>query len=133
MAGGLILASAPLAASPAKLLHESLTDLGKFGDRIGASLALEFGLDPSDRVSAYLARFDTGSLGVNYDPANLFLSGPTHQPGDSHNIRPCREIRLPECAHGYWNIYRRSHQHWHNRLAQFDRLGEFPLAPFCPK
>jgi L-ribulose-5-phosphate 3-epimerase len=74
-AGGLILASAPLAANPATVLRESLADLGKFGDRIGASLALEFGLDAADRVAAYLARFDTGALGVDYDPANMFLSG----------------------------------------------------------
>jgi L-ribulose-5-phosphate 3-epimerase len=74
-AGGLILAAAPLAANPAKVMRESLNDVGKFGDRVGATLALEVGLDPADKVAAYLARFDNGSLGVNYDPANIYLNG----------------------------------------------------------
>src|SRR5262245_41817530 len=73
--GGLLLAAAPLAANPAKVLLESLNDLGKFGDRVGAGLALEIGLDPADKVAAYLARFDCGALGVNYDPANMYLNG----------------------------------------------------------
>ena len=73
--GGLILASAPLADDPAKMLRESLTDLGKHGDRIGAVVALEIGADPAEKAAAYLASFDSGSLGVSYDPANLFLNG----------------------------------------------------------
>jgi sugar phosphate isomerase/epimerase len=74
-AGGLILAAAPMAADPARLLRESLTDLGRFGDRVGGFLALEIGLDPAEQVASYLAGFDSGALGVNYDPANMYING----------------------------------------------------------
>jgi sugar phosphate isomerase/epimerase len=73
--GGLLLGSAPLAAHPAKVLRESLTDLGAHGDRTGTTLALETGLDPADKLAAYLDTFATGALGVNYDPANMLLNG----------------------------------------------------------
>lgn len=62
----------------AKLLREALLDLGQYGDRSGSSLALEIGFDPSDKVRDYLNTFDLGSLGVNYDSANLMLHG--HDP-----------------------------------------------------
>jgi sugar phosphate isomerase/epimerase len=38
-------------------------------------VALEAGLDPGDGVRDYLNTFDTGSLAVNYDPANFLLNG----------------------------------------------------------
>lgn len=59
----------------AALLHESLMELGKHGDRIGALLALETGLESGQELGAYLDRFDYGCLGVNFDPANLLLNG----------------------------------------------------------
>jgi L-ribulose-5-phosphate 3-epimerase len=72
---GLLLGSPPLAAHPAKILRESLTALATSGDRTGTTLALEAGLDSSERLAAYLATFTTGALGVNYDPANMLLNG----------------------------------------------------------
>lgn len=66
-------------ASPrAQLMRESLTALGTFGDRVGTVLALEIGFDPAEKVRDYLATFDTGSLKVTYDPANLMVHG--HDP-----------------------------------------------------
>ncbi|MFO0808055.1 MAG: sugar phosphate isomerase/epimerase family protein [Gemmataceae bacterium] len=59
----------------APFLTEALTALGHHGDRIGAVLALETGLEPGDDLAKYLATFDTGGLGVNYDPANLLMNG----------------------------------------------------------
>jgi sugar phosphate isomerase/epimerase len=59
----------------ANRLREALADLGRHGDRVGAVLALEIGLDPPEAVAAYLDRFDVGSLKVNYDPANLLVNG----------------------------------------------------------
>lgn len=59
----------------AHILHESLQALAGHGDRIGATLALETGLEDGAVLSAFLDRFDTGSLGVNLDPANLLLHG----------------------------------------------------------
>jgi len=56
-------------------LTESLTALAQHGDRIGATLALETGLESGAALRAFLDRFDSGSLGVNFDPANLLLHG----------------------------------------------------------
>ncbi|HEY3788597.1 MAG TPA: sugar phosphate isomerase/epimerase family protein [Urbifossiella sp.] len=67
------------AESPrATTLRESLLALGSFGDRIGCFLALEIGFDLADKVKAYLASFDCGSLKVTYDPANMLMHG--HDP-----------------------------------------------------
>jgi sugar phosphate isomerase/epimerase len=62
-------------AGAGRYLQESLLALGQFGDRTGATLALETGLEPAESLAKYLDGFDTGSLGVNYDPANLFING----------------------------------------------------------
>lgn len=63
------------AAAGGGVLQESLLALGLFGDRTGATLALETGLEPAEVLGKYLDGFATGSLGVNYDPANLFING----------------------------------------------------------
>ncbi len=57
------------------LLTEALRVLGRHGDRIGAVLALETGLESGAVLGTFLDRFDTGSLGVNLDPANLLMGG----------------------------------------------------------
>src|SRR5262249_45354364 len=59
----------------ARRLREALTDLGQHGDGVGAQLPLETGLEAGEVLAAYLATFDTGSLGANLDPANLLLHG----------------------------------------------------------
>lgn len=59
-------------------LGETLRDLGGHGDRIGVRLALEAGFDAADKTRDYLAGFDSGSLGVNFDPANFLFHG--HDP-----------------------------------------------------
>jgi len=64
----------PVAPSAA-LLRESLLALGQHGDRVGAMLALETGLESGETVSRFLDQLDTGSLGANFDPANLLLRG----------------------------------------------------------
>ncbi len=61
-----------------KLLRDALLAFGLYGDRIGSTLALEIGFDAGESVRDYLNKFDVGSLGVNYDPANLMLHG--HDP-----------------------------------------------------
>jgi sugar phosphate isomerase/epimerase len=63
------------AAPRAATLRESLTALGGVGDRIGTLVCLECGLDPGDKVLDYLATYDTGSLAVNFDPANFLVNG----------------------------------------------------------
>jgi sugar phosphate isomerase/epimerase len=60
------------AAAP---LAEALLALGQHGDRIGTVLALETGLENGEVLERFLARFDSGGLGVNLDPANLLVHG----------------------------------------------------------
>jgi L-ribulose-5-phosphate 3-epimerase len=57
------------------LLQEALLTLGQHGDRIGAVLALETGLESGPVLRKFLDGFDTGGLGVNLDPANLMMHG----------------------------------------------------------
>lgn len=55
------------------LLTEALHALAAHGDRCGTVVALETGLEPGRQLRQYLDRFDTGSLRVNLDPANLLI------------------------------------------------------------
>src|SRR5205085_7620439 len=50
-----------------RLLTEALYALGRHGDRTGTVLALETGLESGATLRAFLDRFDSGGLGVNYD------------------------------------------------------------------
>ncbi len=59
----------------AALLNEALLELSRQGDRTGVLIGLETGLESGKALRAYLDRFDTGSLGVNFDPANLLING----------------------------------------------------------
>jgi sugar phosphate isomerase/epimerase len=64
------------AADPrAPYLTESLLALGRHGDRVGATLALETGLESGPTLKAFLDRLETGGVGVNYDPANMLMNG----------------------------------------------------------
>jgi sugar phosphate isomerase/epimerase len=71
-----------------RTLREVLTALGAHGDRIGTVLALEIGFDPAETVRQYLASFDTGSLKVTFDPANLLMHG--HDP--LANLTPLKDL-----------------------------------------
>ncbi len=59
----------------AGLLAESLLTLGQHGDRIGATLALDTGLEEGTVLRRFLERLDTGGLGANFNPANLLVGG----------------------------------------------------------
>lgn len=76
------------ASSRAQTLRESLLALGSYGDRVGSVLALEIGFDPAEKVKEYLAGFDTGSLKVTFDPANLLVHG--HDP--VANLAPLKDL-----------------------------------------
>lgn len=56
-------------------LRESLLALGQHGNRIGSTLALDTGMECADVLATFLSEFDTGAIGVNYDPANMLMSG----------------------------------------------------------
>ena len=61
-----------------RFLADALMALGQHGDRIGATLALETGIDSAETLTTLLDRFDTGSLVVAYNPGNLLVHG--HDP-----------------------------------------------------
>lgn len=65
------------------LLSEALRVLGRHGDRLGAVLALETGLESGAVLGAFLDRCAAGGLGVTLDPANLLL----------HDFDPCASAR----------------------------------------
>jgi sugar phosphate isomerase/epimerase len=65
------------------LLAEALQVLGRYGERIGAVLALDTGLESGAMLGAFLDRLDTGGLGVNLAPANLLM----------HDFDPCESAR----------------------------------------
>jgi len=56
-------------------LEESLLTLARHGDRVGTVLALETGLEAGEVLADFLGGFDTGGLGVSFNPANLLLNG----------------------------------------------------------
>jgi sugar phosphate isomerase/epimerase len=74
-----IVAPGRIADDPAdsrmSLMRESLLALGQHGDRIGATLAHETGLESGETLKSFFDRLDTGGLGVNYDPANMLING----------------------------------------------------------
>jgi len=55
-------------------LAVSLEVLGRHGDRVGAVLALETGLETGATLAKMLDQVNAGGLGVNFDPANLLMN-----------------------------------------------------------
>jgi sugar phosphate isomerase/epimerase len=81
-----------LESPPARLLTEALLALGHYGDRTGTVLAVETGLETADKLRQFLEHFDAGGLGVNFDPANLLLSG-----SDPYESARALQGRLTHC------------------------------------
>jgi sugar phosphate isomerase/epimerase len=57
------------------MLVEVLADIGKFGQHVGAWLAAETGTEDGADLARLIAALPAGSLGVNFDPANLVVNG----------------------------------------------------------
>ena len=57
------------------LLVQSLTDLGRFGQRVGATLVAETGAESGPDLARLLQALPDGSIGVNLDPGNLIVNG----------------------------------------------------------
>lgn len=55
------------------LMRNSLSDLGRYGDRIGVRLALEAGFEPPEALKKILDSLNTAGLAVNIDPAIAVL------------------------------------------------------------
>lgn len=63
-----------------KLLVEVLTDLGRFGQRVGAMLAARTGGDDPADVLRLLNALPEGTLGLDLDPGSLAAHGYSHEP-----------------------------------------------------
>lgn len=62
-------------AGPAwELLLQSLADLGRHGQHVGALLAAETGSESGEDLARLIAALPPGSLGVNFDPGNLVVN-----------------------------------------------------------
>jgi sugar phosphate isomerase/epimerase len=57
------------------LMAEVLADLGRYGQRVGAMLAAETGTESGEVLAGLIARLPPGSIGVDFNPANLILQG----------------------------------------------------------
>jgi sugar phosphate isomerase/epimerase len=57
------------------LMTEVLADLGRYGQRVGATLAAETGTESGEALAGLIARLPPGSVGVDFNPANLILQG----------------------------------------------------------
>jgi sugar phosphate isomerase/epimerase len=64
-----------------QLLVSSLTELGHHAQKSGAMLAAQTGTDSGERLATLLRALPDGSLGVDFDPANLMFHG--HSPADA--------------------------------------------------
>jgi sugar phosphate isomerase/epimerase len=56
-------------------MRQALTDIGRTGQRVGATLAAETGTESGEELLRLIRALPAGSLGVDLHPANLILHG----------------------------------------------------------
>lgn len=56
----------------------ALTDIGRHGQRVGATLAAETGTESGADLAEFMSHLPPGTLGVDFNPANLVVHG--HSP-----------------------------------------------------
>jgi len=56
-------------------LTEALTDLGRYGQHVGAMLAARTGAEEGSELAAFLGSLPLGSLLVDFDPGGLVVNG----------------------------------------------------------
>jgi sugar phosphate isomerase/epimerase len=72
-------------------MAQALSDLGRFGQRVGALLAAETGTESGQALAGLIARLPPGSIGVDFNPANLIVNG--------HSPREAIEALAPHVLH----------------------------------
>jgi sugar phosphate isomerase/epimerase len=60
------------------ILVQALSDLGRYGQRVGALLAAETGTESGEELARLIARLPPGSIGIDFNPAGLIVNG--HSP-----------------------------------------------------
>jgi sugar phosphate isomerase/epimerase len=68
-------------AAASSTMLQALSDLGRYGQKVGALLAAETGTETGAELAALIARLPPGSIGVDLNPANLILHG--HSPREA--------------------------------------------------
>lgn len=63
------------------IMVEALTDIGRHGQRVGATLAAETGTESGEELAGLIAALPPASLGVDLNPASLIING--HAPRDA--------------------------------------------------
>jgi len=72
----------PEKGTPAwSIMAEALADIGRYGQRVGATLAAETGTESGEELAGLITSLPTASLGVDLNPANLIING--HSPRDA--------------------------------------------------
>jgi sugar phosphate isomerase/epimerase len=56
------------------LLTQCLTDLARYGQRVGAMLAAETGSEPGERLAALLDSLRETAIGITFNPGNLIVN-----------------------------------------------------------
>ncbi len=55
------------------VMAEACAEMGRYGDEVGASFAVETGPEPSARLRRFLDSLGSHGVRVNFDPANLIM------------------------------------------------------------
>jgi sugar phosphate isomerase/epimerase len=78
-------------AAATNTMLQALSDLGRYGQRVGAMLAAETGTESGEELAALIAKLPPASLGVDFNPANLIIHG--------HSPRAAIEALAPHVLH----------------------------------
>jgi sugar phosphate isomerase/epimerase len=70
---------------------QALSDLGRYGQKVGAFLAAETGTESGEELARLLDRLPPGSIGVDLNPANLIYHG--------HSPRAAVQALAPHVMH----------------------------------
>jgi sugar phosphate isomerase/epimerase len=66
------------------VLLEALSELGRYGQHVGATLAAETGAESGEDLKRLIDALPLGALGVNFDPGNLVINN--HSPAEAIRV-----------------------------------------------
>lgn len=72
-------------------ITQALSDIGNHGNRCGAKLAAQTGIDDGETMKHLIDRLPVGSLEIDFDPAGLMFH--------NHNVGDAMKILAPHVAH----------------------------------
>jgi sugar phosphate isomerase/epimerase len=78
-------------SSARSAMVQALSDIGRYGQKVGALLAAETGTESGEELAGLIARLPPGSIGVDFNPANLIVHG--------HSARAAVEALAPHVLH----------------------------------